>query len=216
MKEGARERKSSKNKNAREQRTERGSERERDIQRNWEQEPERASERGTECADAVFLVWTPQINNQQRFSRAVPGTGAYCQAPARPGPPCSQRYPHPSPMPPPFNPQLTALLWGRIGGAACLPVWAGPGLAHCHRAFACSGVLIKSFIVLHSRKELRRNTEQDGAEGRRESERGEKKREKKREGGEGREMGSLFFPSCFLLFSFSRTEKMFDLVYGEL
>lgn len=73
--------------------------------------------------------------------------------------------------------------------------------------------------MLHSRKELRRNAEQNGAEGRRESERGEKKREK-REGGGVREGNgislSLFFPSCFLLFSFSRAEKMFDLVCGEL
>lgn len=84
---------------------------------------------------------------------------------------------------------------GQIGGAACLPVRARPSLAHCHRAFACSGVLIKSFIVLHSRKELRRNTEQNGAEGRRESERGEKKREKRKGGVGGREGNgiSLFF-----------------------
>lgn len=56
----------------------------------WDQETSRSGRESKECADAAFLVWTPQINNQQRFSRAVPGTGDYCQAPARPGPPCSQ------------------------------------------------------------------------------------------------------------------------------
>ena len=70
-----------------------------------------------------------------------------------------------------------------------------PGQAW-HRAFACSVVLIKSFIVLHSRKELRRNTEQDGVEGRRESERGEKRGEK-REGGKL----DLYFLSCVPFFS---------------
>lgn len=78
----------------------------------------------------------------------------------------------------------------------CLSVLAGPGLARCHRAFACSGVLIKSFIVLHSRKELRRNTEQDGAKGR---------REKKGGGSDGRGTrtgGKLgFFIYFFLLLS---------------
>lgn len=68
-----------------------------------------------------------------------------------------------------FKPQPTAKLWGPNGKLpACLPalpVRAEPSLARCHGAFACSGVLIKSFIVFHSRKELRRNTEQNGAEG---------------------------------------------------
>lgn len=178
-------------------------ERARDIQRNWEQEPER-ERGGVECADAAFLVWTPQINNQQRFGQAVPGTGAYCQAPARPGPPCYHHYPHPSCLNPPTHsiPSPQPDSGGQIGGAACLPVRARPSLAHCHRAFACSGVLIKSFIVLHSRKELRRNTEQNGAEGRRESGRGEKKREKRKGGVGGREGNgiSLFF--SLLLSSF--------------
>ena len=93
------ERKSSKSKNAREQRTER----ERGRETSKETENKNQRERGTECADAAFLVWTPQINNQQRFSRAVPGTGAYCQAPgqARPSllpplPPPLTTAPHPA------------------------------------------------------------------------------------------------------------------------
>lgn len=114
----------------------------------------------------------------------MPGTGAYCQAPARPGPPCSQtplHYPslkkrkkekgEEKKRDPAHRPVLGP------NKRRCLPVLAGPSLAHCHRAFACSGVLIKSFIVLHSRKELRRNTEQDRVKGRRENESGEKKRE---------------------------------------
>lgn len=48
--------------------------------------------------------------------------------------------------------------------------------------------------MLHSRKELRRNTERDGAEGRRASERGEKKRE----GGEKR--GNVGSPPLFAFF----------------
>lgn len=124
-KEKERERKSSKSKNSREQRTER--ERGRETRKETENKNQR--ERGTECADAAFLVWTPQINNQQRFSRAVPGTGAYCQAPdqALPAPTVT---PTPYHRPLPLNPQLAALLWGRIGGAACLPACsgrAGPG-----------------------------------------------------------------------------------------
>lgn len=111
------------------------------------------------------------------------------------------------PRPPPSqSPARSSTLGpnGRRSLPAC-PGRAGPSLAHCHGAFACSGVLIKSFIVLHSRKELRRNAEQNGAEGRRESERGEKKREK-REGGGVREGNgislSLFFPLLLSSFLF--------------
>lgn len=151
-----------------------------------------------------FLSELPKLIISSGLAEPCQEQEPTAKPPARPGPPCSHCYPHPSP--PPLTPQPPARSPAlgpnrRRCLPACLPVWAGPDLAHCHRAFACSGVLIKSFIVLHSRKELRRNTEQDGAEGRRESERGEKKREKKRgRGGEGEsEMGSLFFPSCFLL-----------------
>lgn len=74
------------------------SEREWARARDYKQDFEKGRARGKECADVAFLVWTPQINNQQRFSRAVPGTGAYCQAPGQARP--SLPPPSPSPIAP--------------------------------------------------------------------------------------------------------------------
>lgn len=144
----------------------------------------------------------------------MPGTGAAAKTRARPGqarlsllpllPPSTLCTLHPSTQ----SPQPSS--GGRIGGAACLYRLSRPGPESGtlpRGLFACSGVLIKSFIVFHSRKELRRNTEQNRAEGR------EKKRKKERGGREGEEKGSrretgslaLFFPSpsSFLFFFLS-------------
>lgn len=110
-------------------------------------------------------------------------------------------YPHPSHLdsPPPTRSPCSQLR-GRMGAAARLPVRAGPSLARRHGAFACSGVLIKPFIVLHSRKELRRNTERDGGE---ESER--EGRKEKRRGRKGEGMSDL--PLFAFFFALSQALK---------
>lgn len=139
-----------------------------------ESEIKNQSERARmECADAAFLVRTPQITNQLRFNRNR-------SLLATPGPPCPRCYPHCS-SPPPIDPAK---------GSAPVPnrrpvcdVLAEPYLATCHWAFACSGVLIKSFIVLHSRKEPRRSSERHRMKYRG----GEKVRQEKRKGSGRRE-----------------------------
>lgn len=101
-----------------------------------------------------------------------------------------------------LNPPLTAPLRGRTGAATCR---AGPGRAwHAASAFACSGVLIKSFIVLHSRKKgRRRNGEQDRVEwiGREEG-KPEKKRGEKSDGRVGERNGICLFSLLLSPFHF--------------
>lgn len=137
-----------------------------------------------ECAEAALLVRTPQINNQQRFRRAVPGTGAW--PPTRPSVRPAAHRPAPGP-----------------DGSRRWPARlrrAGASLARRHGAPACSGVLIKPFIVLHSRNELRRSAERDGGEGEEEA------RQEKGRGREGEGMQDLPPSTFFLAFSLALKE----------
>lgn len=160
-------------------------ERERVGERHPEQEPGReGGRRGGNVLTRRFLSELPkliissglgqQCQEQELLpGQAGPGRAGQGQALPRyhrqPPPALSPLTPFPS-LSPCSNPSSQPSSGGRIGNRLparppALPVRAEPSLARCHGAFACSGVLIKSFIVFHSRKELRRNTEQNGAEG---------------------------------------------------
>lgn len=135
-----------------------------------------------------------QCQEQELLPRPRPGQ-------ARPGSPCYHCCP---PLPSaPSTQSLRPSSWGRIGGAACLYWLSGPGPESGtlpRGLFACSGVLIKSFIVFHSRKELRRNTEQNGAERREKKRKEERGRGGRRVAG-GKQDRSLFFSFPLLLLS---------------
>lgn len=111
-----------------------------------------------------------------------------------------------------LTPPSMKLCSGRIGGTGCLS-WLSLAWHTATGAFACSGVLIKSFIVLHSRKELRRNNWVGQNWGEERMWEGRKERRKERRGGREREMRSLF--SLYLLV-FLYFKKMFDLVCVEM